>query len=131
MIRAGRNKVYNLVNSTNPWTTWTPTVTSLTGSITSYTINEARYRRYGRNLEIFVRFTIDNNGTGATTVQFTFPPGFNPIRVPVLTGTNSAGTDILAVATSVGKFNIVTFANAYPAVSGTLLNLRGNYRIAP
>ena len=47
--------------------TWTPTVTSLTGSLTSYT-SSGRYTRTGRQVTVHFDVTITNNGTGATAI---------------------------------------------------------------
>jgi len=47
--------------------TWTPTVTSLTGAITSYT-SSGTYTRIGRQVTVNFDFTVTNNGTGATAI---------------------------------------------------------------
>lgn len=42
-----------------------PVIGCTIGAITSYTINQAAYLRNGILIEIFLDFTITNNGTGA------------------------------------------------------------------
>jgi hypothetical protein len=49
--------------------TWTPTVTSATGSITSYTVQTATYTKIGRSVTVNVQFTITNNGTGGFRIN--------------------------------------------------------------
>jgi hypothetical protein len=48
--------------------TWTPTVTSGTGTITSYT-SSGKYTRIGRQVTINVQISITNNGTGASDIR--------------------------------------------------------------
>lgn len=48
--------------------TWTPTVTSGTGTITSYT-SSGKYTRIGRQVTINVQISITNNGTGAGDIR--------------------------------------------------------------
>jgi hypothetical protein len=51
--------------------TWTPVITSATGSITSYTVTSATYTKIGRSVTVNLYFTITNNGTGATRIDIT------------------------------------------------------------
>lgn len=64
--------------------TWTPTIASNTGTITSYT-SSGWYTKVGRQVTLILTFKITNNGTGAGFIKITNLP-FN-----VTTG-NSAGT---------------------------------------
>jgi hypothetical protein len=64
--------------------TWTPTIASNTGTITSYT-SSGSYTKVGRQVTLIFTFKITNNGTGAGFIRITNLP-FN-----VITG-NSAGT---------------------------------------
>ena len=55
--------------------TWTPTVTSSNGAITSYT-SSGSYTKIGNSVTVNFRFTITNNGTGTTGIivsNFIFP----------------------------------------------------------
>jgi hypothetical protein len=49
--------------------TWTPVITSATGSITSYTVTSATYTKIGRSVTVNLYFTITNNGTGGTRID--------------------------------------------------------------
>ena len=54
------------------WTTYTPTVTSGTGTLTSYTA-AGDYARIGDFVIAQFRVTITDNGTGATDIRVTLP----------------------------------------------------------
>lgn len=56
-----------------PWIAYTPTVTSHTGTITSYTVNEARYQQDGKKITCRISITITTNGTGATAIRESLP----------------------------------------------------------
>lgn len=53
--------------------TWTPTVTASTGTITAVATS-GTYTRIGRQVTIFARIEINNNGTGAGTLRVTGMP---------------------------------------------------------
>jgi hypothetical protein len=52
---------------------WLPAVSAVAGSITSYSVNYAKYYISGQLCRIVADITITNNGTGATAVQYTAP----------------------------------------------------------
>ena len=54
--------------------TWTPVFASAGGTITSYTVNAAKYTRIGRQLALSFDVTITNNGTGAVAINVTGLP---------------------------------------------------------
>jgi hypothetical protein len=53
--------------------TWTPTITSQTGSITSTTLTAATYTKVGRKVTASVSLTITNAGTGTGSLLITIP----------------------------------------------------------
>jgi len=53
--------------------TWTPTVTASTGTITNVVTN-GTYTRIGRQVTIYARIEINNNGTGAGDLRVTGMP---------------------------------------------------------
>ena len=99
--------------------TYTPVVSSITGTITSYT-SSASYIKIGRVVTIGYIITITNNGTGAGNVLMTLPFTIGSqycsgvARENALTGNtvqvfgNPSGTQVL--------FN---YLNTYPAVTGS------------
>jgi hypothetical protein len=54
--------------------TWTPVFASAAGTITSYTVNAAKYTKVGRLLTLFFDVTITNNGTGVVAINVTGLP---------------------------------------------------------
>lgn len=56
------------------WETWTPTVTSSSGAITSYTIGYAKYCQIQKLIVARISITVTNAGTAAGAyVDFTLP----------------------------------------------------------
>jgi hypothetical protein len=55
------------------WTAWTPTITSSVGTITSTTINMARYTKAGKTITAYFDITVTNAGTGAGFLQISIP----------------------------------------------------------
>lgn len=95
--------------------TWTPTIASNTGTITSYT-SSGSYTKVGRQVTLILTFKITNNGTGAGYIKITNLP-FN-----VITG-NSAGTgaevsavgyQTVAYAPSSAQINMFKYDWTYP-----------------
>jgi hypothetical protein len=89
--------------------TWTPTVTSSTGAITSYTLGTCNYTRIGRVVHINFSVTITNAGTGAGALNVSLP------------FTNGA-----AIANGTGRENALTGSQlqARVAASGTDMNIQ-------
>jgi hypothetical protein len=55
------------------WTAWSPAITSSSGTITSATINRARYIKLGKTVTANLDLTITNAGSGAGTLLFSLP----------------------------------------------------------
>jgi hypothetical protein len=115
----------------NKFTSYTPTVSSTTGTITSYTINKAIYSQVKADLvSIIIDVSITNNGTGATILGITLPTEFAAIagsvsgRCFVATGHNIAGT-----ISSTGIF-ITRYDGTYPVATGDRFIVSGQYQIA-
>ena len=53
--------------------TYTPVVTAESGTITSYSINNATYTKVGRQVQVNVYFNVSNNGSGSGKVRCTLP----------------------------------------------------------
>ena len=130
MIIPGRVRIERLLSGHNAqWNTWTPTITSFTGTITSLTIDVARYRKLGNIAELMLRFTITNNGTGATSIVFTTPSDATNLRGTQLFGNNSLG-EMLVAQGAASSFGIITYASLYPGATGRIISIKGYYRIA-
>ena len=55
------------------WQTWTPTVTSTTGTLTTVTVNLARYAQIQKTVFCQIDFSITTIGTGSGVPRFTIP----------------------------------------------------------
>ena len=126
--------VTNLTTSINnalalgPWSTWSPTVTSQTGTITTVGTVVARYIQAGKNVYFSLAVTITTNGTGATSVNASLPVTTKASNVfagretavggKTLTGTVAAGSTTM---------QILNYDNTYPGSNGCQLVLAGVY----
>ena len=111
------------------WTAYTPTVTSLAGSITSYTASGI-YSKVGNIVFVHVGVTITNNGTGSGAIVFTMP-------ITVGTGNfifdgreNAAtGNQLHGIVSTGGNLNCYTYNNAYPGGTNYVIYMSGNYSV--
>jgi hypothetical protein len=102
--------------------TWTSTISSSSGTITSYTVNSATYTKIGRLVNVNISITITNNGTGGSAVVFTLP--FQSSTNSIGAGRENAATGhMLQILASNGSSNatVYNYANGYPG--GTNYNL--------
>lgn len=99
------------------WETWTPTVSAASGTITSSTIQSARYARINKIVTGQITFTITNVGTGTGSPIFTLPITaaatvtgvvIGSYRETALTGFSGI---VLVVATGAGLFRYDNGAN--------------------
>ena len=89
--------------------TWTPVISASSGSVTSYTINSAKYTRIGRIVNLSFDYTITNNGTAGLSTVITGVP-FN-----INGGANSAMGVVREVA-AIGSSGVV-----YPSSTTQLI----------
>lgn len=99
------------------WETWTPTVTSSSGTITSSTVNVARYARIQQIIYAYVDVTVTNNGTGSGALYFTCPING---RAQYFTGgvwreiARTGTTGVMSVLSTGTQFEMRQYNNAYP-----------------
>jgi hypothetical protein len=71
-------------NSSDAWSTWTPTISAGSGTITTSSTSWARYYQIGKIVFFNVSVTVSNNGTGAGRLRITPPVTPNAsVRQPV------------------------------------------------
>jgi hypothetical protein len=121
--------ISNLTGSA--WTTYTPTVSASSGTITSYTVNSARYQKIGKTVLLQLDITITNNGTGAGSVRVTVPVTATT-NAYFLTGRENLVTGKMLVGplASSSQFAILYYDNTYPGGTGNQLQLSGMYEAA-
>lgn len=105
------------------WRSFGPTVTSSSGTITSYT-SSGKYKVVGDTVHVQVAIDITNNGTGSGNLRVTIP--FSTTSLNRFTG---VGKEILttgnALVASIAPGNnyaeITTYSNAYPVSTGSFV----------
>jgi len=114
--------------SLGPWSTWSPTVTSSTGTITTLGAIVARYAQAGKNVYFSVAITITTNGTGAGTINATLP-------LTAKAETSFAGRETLLVGKELtssvpagsATMVVTNYDATYPAANGYRLTVSGVY----
>lgn len=98
--------------------TYTPTVTSGTGTLTTVSAT-GKYTRIGRSVTVQVTIDITNNGTGATNIQFTIPHTPTSQAVGAAREMNSTGKMAsVTVSNASSTVNIQNYDNTYPGGGG-------------
>lgn len=109
--------------------TWTPTVTSSSGTITSYTLVGANYTKIGRVVHINFAVTITNAGTGAGSLDVTLP-FTNGAVIANGTGRENALTGYQLqsrVNASSATMNIQTYANGTAIATNAQIRVSMTY----
>ena len=107
---------------------WVPVITSVTGAITSYAVNGAKYSRKGDIIFFSAQVTISDNGTGATAINMTLP------IVSDYWGGGSGrelnvGMQMISVVANVGDTTLYKYDGTYPAATGDVLKVSGWYGV--
>jgi len=112
------------------WTSWAPTVSAESGTITSYTSSGA-YARIGKTIHFRFLITITDNGSGATGLYCTVPTAaasnnqYVGGRETVLTGYAVNGAFINSTTYYLRYYN-----NTYPGGTNANIILSGTYEAA-
>jgi hypothetical protein len=129
VTQTGSDSLGNLLRNLEPyfqssWQSWTPTWTNLT--VGNGTLDYARYKQVGKNVEFRLKFTLGSTSSVGTTPSFTLPVtshGDYMAVSSVLGGTNSRDSSTSAVATGFTYWASATTANpTYFVVSGSQVN---------
>lgn len=109
--------------------TYTPMVTSATGTITSYTAT-GTIKRVDDLVFIDIDVTITDNGTGTGAINITLPiQATNKMFVLAGREMGVSGKMIQGlISTSAASVSVRDYANAYPASTGARLVLSGWYK---
>ena len=108
--------------------TWSPSVTSGVGTITTVTA-VGNYTKIGRNVIADIKITITDNGTGAGFLKTTLP--FVPTNISSCgfgreNNVTGVGVSFQAEA-SVNNANLVTVTNTYPGGTGYVITATLTY----
>lgn len=111
------------------WTTYTPTITSGTGTITTSSAI-GRFKTLGKTVFIQISVTITTNGTGANFVQATLPINSSGVANYSVVGYNSTTAKLIAGLmpnTASTVIRMFQYDGTYPATSGDIINISGVY----
>ena len=110
-----------------PWSTWSPTITSQTGTITTLGTITARYAQAGKNVYFFLEILITTNGTGASYINASLP-------VTAKSNTPATGRDGLTakvlscqINTGTSAMTVQFYDGTYPGANGAQLRISGTY----
>lgn len=111
--------------------TWTPTVSASSGTITTATINVARFTRVGPLIFYTLGITMTDNGTGSGVLRATLPSA----AAYAAAGAGYHTTSGFGLATNLSPssdvLNIVRSSNAsYPVATGEAIRVSGFYMAA-
>ena len=117
----------------NDWVSYTPVLTSSTGTITTVGACTGSYRRNGNMIFLRVSCAITTNGTGA---------GYISITLPILSGASGqasfmcgrengiTGEMLLGyTANSAAELRVTLYDSTYPGANGAVMALYGSYYI--
>ena len=112
------------------WTSYTPTVTSGGGTITSYTVNEAKYEKVGKTVRVRISFTITNVGSASGEIRATLPPSSTSAYGQAVSGVgDGAGGNALMVWMdgAATYLRIRNYDNTFYAANGYTYLIGGVY----
>lgn len=112
------------------WQDWTPVFTATSGTITTYTVNSAKYLQRGKEIQIRLDVTITTNGTAASAITSTLP--INGVgNGGVLAGRENTVTGKMLQGRVQGAvLTILNYDNTYPGGNGARIIMSGVYEAA-
>jgi hypothetical protein len=119
----------------NQWTSFTPTITSGTGTLTTITGASGSYLlNDGGFINFAISFTLTTNGTGATQLRATLPFAAHAAALArSMSGAELSGTGKTLTCTIApsGTYVAMTFYDGtYPGADGRIFTVSGTYRSA-
>jgi hypothetical protein len=114
------------VISANEWRSFTPTVTSSAGAITTLGAVVGKIRRIGKTVEYEYTVPVTNNGTGAGVAFLSLPyPAKNST---VGTGIAPGGVSLVGtIQSGLSRADYGTYNGSYPLASGATAYFKGQY----
>lgn len=119
----------DVLSTESNWTSYTPTIASSSGTITSYTATGA-YRRLGTTTEVVVNISITNNGTGSGQIIVQLPLASKNSINQSLTGSQTTPSvfSINGVTNSSTNLIVTKYDGNYPGATGSAFNVSGTYQ---
>lgn len=114
------------------WTTWTPTISAQTGTITTASSSNARYIAYGKTIHWNLTITVTTAGTGTDALRFTLPVTARAATMYIGNGRETASTgfqlQVYTGTTTLG--HIFKYDNTTIIASGRTIIVSGTYEAA-
>ena len=127
-LSASSGQATGLLWDNAAYTSYTPTITSGTGSFTTVSATGSS-KRIGKVVDVKIAITITTNGTAATDVRATLPFTAVAGSQGVFRDTTGSGNcGIISTATTFCIFR--TFTNTYPGATGATLTGSITYEVA-
>ena len=117
------------------WTTYTPTVTAQSGSITSYS-SQGAYIKIGKMVSFYARTAITNAGTGSLSLQISLPATAKTGEIYTFSGqeTSTTGKGLTgsfgAATNDYGKAWVRFYDWTSCIVGGYTIAISGTYEVA-
>ncbi len=109
------------------WTTYTPTLSCVTGTLTSASAT-GRYKSFGKTYFVEINASITTNGTCATALNATLPNSILASALFSFAGREMAITGKMiggVIVTGSNVLSFVNYDNTYPGVNGSNLAISG------
>lgn len=123
----------NGVSLDTAWTSYTPTATSSSNTITTVSAT-GFYKQIGKTVTVRIEITITTNGTGSGKIRVTLPVAVAAGTISqALSGFNSTTGAVLSSgispSDSTTQASIFTATAGYPGANATVLNVQGVYEV--
>lgn len=114
------------------WTSWTPTVTSSGGAITTVGAVSGTYMRVGRTIIWQAILNITTNGTGSGSIRSTAPAAASASVLYAGSGTEHgvANKSLNCIFVSTTSIQILFYDGTYPGANGAQMVVGGVYEAA-
>lgn len=112
------------------WSTWTPTITATSGTITTSSTTSARYAQIGKTVIFQAQIVITTNGTGAGSVRVTLPVTARTATNFSFSGVRSGTVTLNGITASTTAVDWQDYNGTYPGADGRSLYIHGTYEAA-
>lgn len=110
------------------WTTYTPTISANSGTITTLGTVVGRWQQTGKRVDLAISIPITTNGTAAGNIVATLPVAAASAATFAGREINTTGKGLTGSITATGiTITIQAYDNTYPGGSGYVILVSGSY----
>lgn len=121
-------KLANMSGNQVSWTSWTPTITSDSGSFTTVAATSARWSRSNQTVTFTIVITLTTKNTAAGSFLVTLPRTPNSANFVASGVDNTSGVSLACLYQSgVGKLRITKYDGTDPLTNGHVYTITGSY----